>query len=206
MGITIAEARPPYVTFEVQAVEDRAESEKVGHYVSKDVHFAIITPQGSKDRIVRQVDEWLTQSEQQVQEMRLPETWLKHYKALYAAWREGVAAPVNGTSIRDWAGLSPSQVENLTRARVLTVEDLAAANEETLARIGMGGRSLKDRAVTWLQSTSGEVLELKRQNADLSEKLAKAVAALEAIAAQEEARKQPGYPEEPKVPQTSRKL
>ena len=40
-------------------------------------------------------------------------------------------------------------------AHVRTVEDLSAANEETIARIGMGGRALKDKAVSWLSAASG---------------------------------------------------
>lgn len=39
--VQIAEARPPYVTFEFRAEEDRAASIEAGHYVSKDVAYAL---------------------------------------------------------------------------------------------------------------------------------------------------------------------
>lgn len=196
MGITIAEARPPYVMFEVKSEEDRAASLEAGHYVAKDVHYAIITPQGSKDRFERRVDEWLEACAQSVSEKRLPDAWYNHYKAIYAAWKADQAMPLNGTSIKNWSVLSPAQIETLTRLRILTIEDIAAANEETIARIGMGARALKDKAVAWLQSTNSQVIDmkkevddLKKQNADLSEKLGAAIAALEKIAAQEASQK-----------------
>ena len=44
----IMQARPPYVQFEMRAVEDRQASIDAGHYVAKDVAYAIITPAGSR--------------------------------------------------------------------------------------------------------------------------------------------------------------
>ena len=64
----VAEARPPYVTFEAVAVEDRAASIEAGYYKTRDVDFAFITPQGSKDRIERNVKDWFEQLEQQCQQ------------------------------------------------------------------------------------------------------------------------------------------
>jgi vacuolar-type H+-ATPase subunit E/Vma4 len=42
----------------------------------------------------------------------------------------------------------------LLELRVLALEDLAQANEDLLQRIGMGARSLKQRAIDWLQAKS----------------------------------------------------
>lgn len=68
----VAEARPPYVMFETRAVEDRAASLEKGHYVTRDVDYAIITPMGSKDRTERVIKEWFDQLQQQVAEGRFP--------------------------------------------------------------------------------------------------------------------------------------
>lgn len=168
----VAEARPPYVSFEVKAVEDREASIKAGLYKTKDVDYAIITPQGSKDRTEREVSDWFTQLGEQVQQQRFPQEWLTHFRAAYEAWKKGCELPLNGTPILTWPVLSPSQVKNCIDAQVRTVEDLAAANEETLGRIGMGGRSLKDKAVSWLSAASGngkvteELAALKAAKAD----------------------------------------
>jgi len=167
------EERPPYVRFEVRAEEDRQASLDAGHYVGKDVHYALITPMGSKDCIERKADEWFDKLKQDVSEGRCPREWLAAFKEVYKEWCEGREAPVNGTPITDWPPVSPSQVKTLLSLQVRTVEDLAAANEEVLGRIGMGGRALKQRAIDWLTSSesagkaSGELSSLKAANENL---------------------------------------
>lgn len=173
MSVSIQEGRPAYVVFETQIEEDRQATLDSGRYTPKDVDYAIITPQGSKDRIPRQVADWFQNLEQQVQEGRLPDAWLASYKAKYNAWKEGRAMPENGSPVSNWPALSPSQVKILLDANVRTIEDLAVANEQSLANIGMGGRALKQRAVDWLAAAQNtgkvaeEVSALKAQNADL---------------------------------------
>jgi hypothetical protein len=178
----VAEARPPYVTFEVRAVEDRAASIDSGYYKTRDVDFAFITPQGSKDRIEREVQSWFDNLGEQVQQQRFPAEWKRHFEEAYKAWKEGRELPLNGTPIVTWPVLSPSQVKALLDARVKTVEDLAGANEETLNRIGMGSRTLKDKAVSWMTAAGGtgkvaeEMNALKAANkalTDRNEELAK---------------------------------
>jgi hypothetical protein len=167
--------RPPYVQFEVQSVEDRGASLQQGHYITKDVVFAIVTPAGSKDRIPRQADDWFAQLEQQVQEGRFPREWLNHYKAAYDAFKSDREPPLHGTSIRYLTVLSPAQVQLCLNFSVRTIEDLAAANEETLGRLGMGARMLKQKAIEWLESskTVGQQVEkitaLQQRNTDLEE-------------------------------------
>lgn len=167
--------RPPYVQFEVQSVEDRGASLQQGHYITKDVVFAVVTPAGSKDRIPRQADDWFAQLEQQVQEGRFSREWLNHYKAAYDAFKSDREPPLHGTSIRHLTVLSPAQVQLCLNFSVRTIEDLAAANEETLGRLGMGARMLKQKAIEWLESskTVGQQVEkitaLQQRNTDLEE-------------------------------------
>ncbi|UOF77815.1 p50 [Bacteriophage sp.] len=147
------EDRPAYVMFEVRPVEDRQASIDAGHYVAKDVDYAIITPAGSKDRIERIVDEWFPQMEEAVRGERFPVEWLRKYRENYNAWKSGQEIPLSGTHVRAWPVASPAQVQALLNLRLLTVEDLAVANEETLNRLGMGFRALRDKAVNWLASS-----------------------------------------------------
>jgi hypothetical protein len=151
----LIEARPPFVAFEYRAVEDRTTSIEEGHYASKNVAFAIITPAGSKDRIEKIAEEWLVQMREQVAQERLPLEWFNHYKMLYNAFKEGQEIPEFGTSVKEWPVASPAQVKMLLDLRIRTVEDLANANEEAIIRMGMGGRTLKQKAVDWLSSASG---------------------------------------------------
>ena len=187
------EERPPYVRFEVRAEEDRQASLDAGHYVGKDVHYALITPMGSKDCIERKADEWFDKLKQDVSEGRCPREWLAAFKEVYKEWCEGREAPVNGTPITDWPPVSPSQVKTLLSLQVRTVEDLAAANEEVLGRIGMGGRALKQRAIDWLTSSesagkaSGELSSLKAANENLQARNTQLEAQLKELAAKVDA-------------------
>lgn len=153
--------RPPFVQFETRSIEDRDATIKAGMYIGNDVDYAIITPAGSKDRIERIVSDWFKKLHEDVQAQRVPDTWLRHFEATYDAWKKGQAAPVTGYPIKDWPGLSPSQVKSLQSLHLLAVEDVAAANEETLGRIGMGSRALKQRAIDFLAAANdfGKVAE-----------------------------------------------
>lgn len=155
MQPAVQEARPPYVTFEKRAIEDRAASETNGHYTSKDIDYVIITPQGSKDRIERVTSEWLTYLDDQVKQQRFPEEWARAYREGYARWVKDQLPDITGTSIQNWPPASPAMAKNMLTWNVRTVEDLAAANEETLSRLGMGARDLKRRAIEWLASADG---------------------------------------------------
>lgn len=192
--IKIAEARPPYVTFEYRAEEDRAASIEAGHYVSKDVPFVLVTPMGSKDRHESPADEWFARREQDAAEGRFPREWLSAFKGAFAEWKAGREIPLNGTSVANWPVASPSQVKMLLDLKVRTVEDLAEANEETLNRLGMGGRTLKQKAQDWLASANdmGKVSEqlaglradneaLKQRNEQLEKQLREVIPQLEAL-------------------------
>lgn len=187
------EERPPFVRFEIRAEEDRQASIEAGHYVGRDVHYALITPMGSKDCIERKADEWFDKLKQDVAEGRCPREWLAAFKEVYKEWCEGREAPPNGTPITDWPPLSPSQVKTLVSLHIRSVEDLAAANEEVLARIGMGGRALKQRAIDWLTSAgstgkaSEELSALKAANENLQARNEQLETQLRELAAKVEA-------------------
>lgn len=147
----IEKARPPYVVFEMRAEEDRQATIDSGNYVAKDIAYAIITPQGSKDRIERRVDEWFPHLEQQVREERFEQSWLDHYRTRFDAWKKGTEIPENGHAVTNWPAASPAQIKTLLAAGVRTIEDMAVANEEVLTRLGMGGRALKERAIAFMK-------------------------------------------------------
>lgn len=154
-------ARPPYVTFETRSIEDRAASMAAGHYVGKDVNYAIVTPSGSKDRIEKIAEEWLQGMAEGVAQDRIPGEWLEAYERKYKTWCETREVPEDGTPILGWPALSPSQAKAILDANVRTLEDLVVANESTLTAIGMGARALKEKAKAWLDSadTTGKTAE-----------------------------------------------
>lgn len=165
------EKKPPYVQFLLEPVEDRDASEKVGYPVYNDRAMAIITPAGSKDNVKRPVDEWLAMLRKEVRQDRFPEEWLRHYEKAYEYFLKGEELPLTGSPIKLWPGVTPSQCKTLIDLHVLTVEDLAQCNEETIARMGMGGRALKQKAMDYLSSASdhGKVtLEMETLRRDLA--------------------------------------
>lgn len=189
----LGSARPPYVEFETRAVEDRNATIEAGHIVLKDVDYAIIRALGSKDTVEKVAGDWLEHIEKEARRGAYPREWAKFFREQYEDWKGGnETQKVNGLHVRHWAAISRAQAEGLISAGVFTVEDLAAANEECLRRIGMGGRALQQRAVEWLESakTNGaaeQVAALKQENADLKDRITelnkrmdKLVSALEA--------------------------
>lgn len=164
-------ATAPWVTFKKVSVEDRDASIKAGSYIAKDVDFAFITPAGSKDCVEKPVKDWFESLEIQVENNRFPGEWLRHFKAIYAAWQKDEEIPVEGTSIKNWAVASPAQIEMMLKLHIRTVEQLAAANEEVIGRLGMGGRALVEKAKGYAQQQTSGVGKLVEENADLKGKL-----------------------------------
>lgn len=190
--------RPAYVQFEIRAVEDRSASVETGHFVSKDVIFALVTPSGTKDRLEKEALEWLKSVEEGVRQERIPETWLSHYRASLKAFQESREAPESGLSVREWPAISPAQVKLCLDANLRTVEDIAEATEEGLLRLGMGARALKEKAKAWLDSASGpgkvsaELENLRVANEGLETRNADLEARLKTLETQLEAFKTSG--------------
>ena len=171
----LMEARPPYVTFELRAEEDRTASIEAGKYVARDIAFALVTPQGSKDRVERNAEEWLAHIASETREGRFPEPWLEHYRKAYEAWKNGQELPVTGTPILTWPAISPASVKMLLELNIRTVEELAQATEEAICHIGIGARALKQRAIDFIAQSgdagkaSAEMEALRVSNADMAQ-------------------------------------
>lgn len=146
------EERPAYVRFECRPMEDKQASVREGRYVAKNVDFALVTPPYSKDCIEYKAEQWLISIEKNAREGRIPEKWVEQWKAAYKSWKNGQEMPLNGTPIKGWGVISPAQQQVMISINCLTVEDLAAINDEGLHRIGMGAVELRDKARNWLAS------------------------------------------------------
>lgn len=177
----IAQARPPFVEFKRIAVPDSVKTQELGRRVTKDVDFAYIMQPGSRDQVERKATDWLAMIKQKNLDASpdaYPEEWVRGFHEKYKAWLDGQEMPLDGTSVKEWALLSPAQAENFIALRILTIEDVAAMTEDALGRFGMGGRELREKAREWLtkQEVAGSLAienqELKQQLADMSARLA----------------------------------
>lgn len=146
--------RPPYLRFEKRAIENKVETLKQGHYVAKDVDYVYVTLPGGRDVFASEVNKWLEKQAVYAKAGRINPQWLEIYKEAYARWGRGEEIPENGTPIKGWQALSPSQTEIVLRAGIRTVEDLAVCNDEALRRFGMGGRDLVNKAKSWLKGAN----------------------------------------------------
>lgn len=155
--------RPAYLQFETVSVEDRAASVEAGHPVYKDVHYVNVTAPGGSNTVVRK-------PARKFLEQKRNDTFYQHYKHVYEAWCEGQDEPVEGTPLKMWPPITPAQLSTCIAANIRTVEDLAAAPEQALSKMGMGARALQQKAAAWLSSASGdgkaaeEIAQLKRDN------------------------------------------
>lgn len=150
------DAKPPFVIFETRAIEDREKSIDEGHYVAKDVVYAIVTPAGTKDRIEKVAEDWLRDLEEAVKQERFPQAWLNAYKQAFKSWCETREVPEFGVPVGNWPAISPAQCKMLLDLNLRTIEQVAEANEEALNRMGMGARALKSKAQAYLDTSKGD--------------------------------------------------
>ena len=184
----------PFVRFERKPIEDKAESERQGRYVAKDVDFALITAPYSKDVFKQKAKDWFATIKNDVQNGRFPQEWYEKFEKQYQAFQNGQELPPEGTPIRGWGVISPAQQEELIRMNILTVEVLSNINDEGIKRIGMGAVELKTKAKAWLSQLNDKgpltlkVAATEKENAILKasvETLQKQVQALMAALKQE---------------------
>lgn len=161
---------PAWVRFIRVPETDHDATRAKNKLVSKDVDYALITPPYSKDEVRMRVDRWLEIMEQDVRSDRMKPEWRDNYIRLYEKFKAGEELPIDGTPIKGWGVLSPAQQKNIIATGILTVEVLAQANAEGLARIGMGSQDLKNKAQAWLSQLNDkgpltiENAALKREN------------------------------------------
>jgi len=154
MSVSMLEDKPCYVTFETRAVEDRNVLIDEGHYGYKDVIFVQVMQPGGKEVFEDIAHEWLEKQVAKVRKKDLPLEIYNVYKQAFEAYKLGEELPVNGTPIKSWPMLTPAQIKMVLQANVRTVQDLANANEDAIAAIGMGARSFKEKAKIWLESAN----------------------------------------------------
>ena len=178
---------PPFVRFETLAVEDTSRLLENGHYGFKNLEVAYITRPGQRDTVVKEAALWLGDLEKRAADGMIPYSWPQAFREAFRRWKAGEEIPVDGTPIKGWPVLFPAQQQELLQLNIRSVEELAAAPEEVLGRIGMGAVDLRRKARNWLATAqnvgkvASQVTQLQAENANLLRQLAElqeAVAAL----------------------------
>lgn len=149
------------VSFYTEAVEFKAESEKAGRPVFKDVPFVrILVPADVTNIIERKA----TKEDEQ----KFPRAWAR----FKAEQTEGV----EGMPLEQWPQITRSLLKELKYYEVHTVEQLAGLSDGQVARLGMGFTDYRNKAKAYLAAAAGtadvtaqaaENERLKQQMADL---------------------------------------
>lgn len=130
-----------FVKFYLESVEFKAESEKAGRPIFKDIPFIEIRYPGDRLNVFvgKATD---------------------HFKQLYprewAAFESGMDVQAIGTPLTEWPQITKSQIKEAEYFNVRTVEQLAEVPESALTRMGMGWSTLRKKAQDWLAAAAGE--------------------------------------------------
>jgi len=126
--------------FYIKPVQNNFKSAQAGRAMFDDVEYIEITIAGDKtSRLDRKVTD--------VERARFPKQ--------YERFKAGITASHDGTSIEQWPQISRSQAEEMKHMGIHTVEALAELSDTAIQKLGMGYRSLSQRAKAFLDVANG---------------------------------------------------
>lgn len=101
-------------------------------------------------------------------------TWRDIYPEQYKAFKANEEYIGDGTPVSELTFLTESKRAELRALNIHTAESLAALDGSALAKLGMGGRGLKDQAQNYIDKAAGTAIEGKfaAENAELREMIA----------------------------------
>lgn len=173
-----SQALPPAFRFERRATEDREASLAAGALVMKDEDWVIVQQRGSKDESEFPALQWISQMERAAidRPREMPSSWVRGFKDVYAAFKKGEDCQVDGYPLKNWPAITPAEAKNCARCGLHAVEDIAHANEEVLRQLGLGSRTLQQKARAFLEArasngAAAELANLRDENKSLKELL-----------------------------------
>lgn len=126
------------IGFSILRERDAFRSDAEGREIINEVEIISIRMRGSMDEIVRLVTD----------EDR------NRFLPIYRAWKERQAAPISGTPLDDWPGITRSLCEELAGKGFRSVEQLAEMPDE-IAGLNPQWASQKARAQGWIAASAG---------------------------------------------------
>ena len=172
----MAENRSVNVRFFLEGILNEAETEKQGRPIYSDVEMCEITSPG--DRLTRfhipALEKSLFVRDGGVGR-HISRAEMFHEE--YAAFKRGEARAAMGTPLEAWPILTKSRVLELKALGFLSVDDVAAASDSVLPRMGMGSRELREQARAYIDAAKGGA-----ETQAMASKIAQLEAMLERIA------------------------
>ncbi len=154
-----------YVSFYMDALEFKAESEKAGRPVFRDVPFIKILVPGDTSNIIERK---ATKDD----ELKFPKAW--------ARFKAQESEAVEGMPLEQWPQVTRSLLKELKYFEVHTVEQLAGLSDGQIAKLGMGFTEYRNKAKAYLAAAAGtasataqeaENQRLRDQLADLQKQM-----------------------------------
>jgi hypothetical protein len=140
------------VSFYMDAVEFKAESEKAGRPIFKEVPFIRKMVPGDPSNIVERVaKDWDKQ---------------QHPRAWDRFERERKSGAVEGTPLSEWPGINRAQIKEANYFEVYSLEQLAALSDGNVQKMGMGFRELREKAKAYLDASTGDSAKVSQLAAD----------------------------------------
>lgn len=148
-----------FVQFYTEAIEIKAESEKQGRPIFKDMpHIRKLVPGDASNVVERLAKE---------HDKRMhPREW--------EAFQRQQVTGVTGTPLEHWPQITRAQVKEAKYFEVHTVEQLAELSDTSCQKLGMGYADLRNKAKAYLQAAAGTAAataqdaENKRLQEDIS--------------------------------------
>lgn len=157
------------VTFSFKAIKNEAKTAAEGRAVFDNVEWIKIQIPGSKDSAERKV----TENDK------------RRFHTRYQEWKVAGEMPVDGIPLKEWPMVSASQIAEFAALNIHTVEQLSAVSDSHLANLGMGGRTLRDKAISYLAQAkdSSFAMRVAQENKTLKSELERTQALLAELAA-----------------------
>lgn len=148
-----------FVQFYTDAVELKAESEKQGRPIFKDMPFVRIIVPGDTNNIIERVAD-------ETDKHRFPNAWAKY--------QNSEAKANDGTPLEQWPQITRSLLKECKYFEIHTVEALSGISDAHVAKLGMGFGELRTKAKAWLEAAAGtaQITAQAAENAQLKQMLA----------------------------------
>lgn len=162
-----------HVVFSLYPVKDELASEKEGRHIYVETEFVQIIVPGDKNNVIKRP---------------VRERDRRIYRKQYEAFKAGTQDVTNGTPLKEWPGITRSEVEMLAYFKVQTVEALAELSDGAIQEIGPI-RHLTERAKRYISEAKAaapaeqmaaalkkkdeEMDNLRRQMKELTDRLDK---------------------------------
>lgn len=97
---------------------------------------------------------WFDKLKERLRDGQISQGYYDYCVKSYEAWKEKNDVPVTGLPLKEWTLITEAQKRSFISVGIVTVEELAEANEEALSMVA-GGRDCKKKAEHYMNANKG---------------------------------------------------